>query len=310
MNGDLKAKSEVDDHSGATNSTTISDFKKSHRSLLGASLYLIAAVAVLLGLLLKTLSLGKAGFLWEITGEIGSFLSVTFAVAFIYERVVRKQERLHVLDDLAKLLDEKLSNQSNGVLVYERGRPDLRQKLCLYLQAKDEVIELGTTLRTFTSYFEQYPAAEFRDPISKMLSSGVRFTCLLSSPESMTARLEGIDRQHKLENSLLKLSELAQEFSTITSTTNFRVLTYPNPPTFAAIVIDGATEASQILFSPYLFGLRFAESPAFLIRKSTHPMLFSKVWDCIQHHLRDSKQFPANTSSPLQTEAPATTRQS
>lgn len=310
MNGDLKAQSETDVHSGATKSANILDFKESHRSLIGTSFYLITAVAVILGLLLKTLSLGKAGFLWEIAGEAGTFLSVTFAVAFIYERLIRRREHLHVLDDLANLLDEKLGKQSNGVFVYERGRPDLKQKLALYLQAKDEVIELGTTLRTFTSYFEQYPAAEFRDPIFKMISSGVRFTCLLSSPESMIARMEGADRQQKLENSLLKLSEFAKEFSSTTSTAQFRVLTYSNPPTFAAIVIDGTTEESQILFSPYLFGLRFAESPAFLVRRSTHPMLFSKIWTCIQNHLRDTKQFASAESSPPQTKAQASIGQS
>lgn len=239
--------------------------------------YLSGALLFIGGLALRILAYDKKGFEWEALRDVGSFLAVSMAVAFAYERLIQSRERRLFLKDLDELLDQRLESKLSGLVIYPN-RPPLEEKVRIMNQAKVDIVELGVSLRTFVGYFQTRAEADFKDHVSRLLRNGVDFRCIMIDPEWATKHgmAETADKAAK---SLQALTELAYEFSKAGHKGQFQIYLYQHPPSFAAIVVDGDSLEGRFFFTPYLYRTQNAEAPALLIDKTYHPQLFAKLWD-------------------------------
>jgi hypothetical protein len=79
------------------------DFKSSLKRLLGRYYGLAGVIVFLLGVLLRLAALGKTGFFWDATKDIGTFLAVAVAIPFFYEKLIKSEERQLFLTELEEL---------------------------------------------------------------------------------------------------------------------------------------------------------------------------------------------------------------
>jgi hypothetical protein len=179
------------------------DFKNPLRRVMGRYYTLVGAVLFLLGVVLRLLSIGKSAFAWQVTGDIGTFLAVAIAIPFIYNRLIKTEDRQLFLSDLEDVLDAKLPsywNQKLGFTLYEAGRRNIDEKVALIQTAKCEVVELGIALRTFSSYF--VASYEFKDHVLELLRYGVVFKCVAMDPDCEVAAKYAEDREVRQNSSI------------------------------------------------------------------------------------------------------------
>jgi len=274
------------------------DFKESHRKGLGRFFHALVLLIFIGGIGIRLSARGRAGFAWEAARDVGTFASVGVAVTFFYERFIRTEERKLYLSDLNQLLSQYLPSREDQLIVYEQGRPTLAEKLELINTAQFEVVELGIALRTFVSYFEMRPAAEFRDRVATLVARGVRFRCLILDPASrFLDKTKDREVFARIEASIQYLVNLGAQMPSFEASPGFAVFLYDRVPHFAAVCVDAESEHGQILVSPYLHGAKNAESPGFLIRKSSHPILFDKFWQSIKSLLNEARIARGQASS-------------
>lgn len=68
----------------------------------------IGIILILVGLILRIISIFFNNSLLTIIGEVGTFLAVSVAVAFIYDLFLKEIDREIIFNDLSKLLDSKI----------------------------------------------------------------------------------------------------------------------------------------------------------------------------------------------------------
>ncbi|GAI94625.1 unnamed protein product, partial [marine sediment metagenome] len=197
------------------------NFKNPLRRIMGRYYSLVGTVLFLLGVVLRLLSIGKTDFAWQVIEDIGTFLAVAVAIPFIYDRLIKTEDRQLFLSDLEDMLDDKLSsywNQKLSFRLHEGGRRSIDQKVAFIQTAKREIVELGITLRTFSSYFEQRAAYEFKDHILELLRRGVAFKCVAMDPDCEVAAKYAEDHREtelldRIRSSLKFLKALSDEFN-------------------------------------------------------------------------------------------------
>jgi len=91
------------------------NFKSPLKKLLGRYYGLAGLIIFLLGILLRLVALGKMGFVWDATKDIGTFLAVAVAIPFFYEKLIKSEERQLFITELEELLDSKFG--SSGFVV-------------------------------------------------------------------------------------------------------------------------------------------------------------------------------------------------
>jgi len=264
------------------------DIRNEHSKTISLVHYLFGTIIFLAGLVARLYAYNKQGFAWEAVRDIGSFVSVTMAVAFVYERLIHVKEQRLFLAAMDELLERRMLGEQRGIKVYTH-RPPLEDKLEVVGKAKIEVTELGTALRTFVSYFEQRSESEYKAHVTRLLKEGVDFRCVMIDPE--WAAGHGLhEESQKAAHSLAVLRDIATEFAKAGYAGKFEILLYQHEPTFAAIVADGDSPGARMFFTPYLYKTPNAEAPSFLISKSHHADLFSKFWDrSIKPQLSDAR---------------------
>ncbi len=269
-------------------SDTSVDFKESLRTGVGRFFYVLAALIFVVGLALRVAASGRQGFMWEAAREFGTFVSVVVAVAFVYERFIRGEERKLYLSDLEEVLRRNFPKLEPGLILFEQGRPELSDKLAVISSAKCEVLEIGIALRTFVSYFETRPASDFRNHVAGLIAQGVVFRCLMLDPDwEFTGALNDDTLTGRIRASIAALMSLKADAGL-----KFDIRLYRHCPYFAAICVDGDSADAKMFIAPYLYGARKAESPALLISKKAHPVLYGKFWDAAKQLLKDSSPVP------------------
>ena len=256
-------------------------------------------VVFLLGMLLRFAAVDKLGFAWQAAREVGSFMAVTMAVAFIYETFLRSRERSVFIDDLEDLLERKMEGERRGIKIFDDGRPALEEKLKVINEAQREIVEIGTALRTFVSYFEQRPSSDFRDHIIWLLRKGVILRCVLLDPNAACMPYQPPNTHQKSSDSLHALTRLKKEFETLQLKGRLEILLVDSAPRFAAICVDADTDAGQIFFAPYIFSGRRAEEPTFLIRKADRSRLFSKIWAAVNEQTATARPVTEQFASAM-----------
>lgn len=270
------------------------------RAIYEDNLTLLTIIAVILGLSLRLIAepepfrdLGKLAR--DFLKETGSFLLVTFVIAFIYENFVNyrsKQEFRQELEDVLR------GSMHLGIhAVYDR-RPTVGFKAELLQSARTEVIEMGTALNTFKEYLKTNMTTDmapgslgYRDIFESRLREGIQVTALMLDPEyaacpAIAAESPGLaDKIRASRSELLRIqSEVAPKAAA--GKGRFRLLTYRKMPHFAAICVDGADrENGRMLLSPYVPGRENASAPVFEIRRSENESLFNVYYAAIQYVL-------------------------
>lgn len=259
---------------------------------------LAGAVLFLLGIVLRFFSIGKTDFIWQVMGDIGIFLAAAVAIPFIYDRLIKTEDRQLFLSDLEDILDDKLSSlctQKLGFRIYEGGRRTIDQKVAFIRTAKREVIELGVTLRTFSSYFEQRAAYEFKHHVLEQMQRGVVFKCVAMDPACEVAAKYAEDRGEaelldRVRSSIKFLKALSDEFKQRGFAGKFEIYTYSHVPYFHAVCVDGNEANGRMFISPYMYASKRAETPGFEFSKSENTVMFEMYWTSVKKLLADSQQ--------------------
>ncbi len=275
------------------------DFKNPLRRITGRYYNLVGAVLFLLGVVLRLLSIGKTGFAWLVIGDIGTFLAVAITIPFIYDRLIKTEDRQLFLSDLEDLLDAKLPsycNQKLGVTLHEGGRRSIDEEVAFIQTAKCEVVELGIALRTFSSYFEQRASYEFKNYVMELLRHGVVFKCVAMNPDCEVAAKYAENRGEtelldRIRSSLKTLKALSDEFKQLRLPGKFEIYLYSHFPYFHPVCVDGDEANGRIFISPYMYATKGAETPGFEFLKSEHLVMFEKYWASVKKLLADSRQL-------------------
>lgn len=274
------------------------DFRSPLKRILGHFYNLIGIILFLLGAMLRLLSIGKEGFVWTALGDFGSFLAVAVAVPFIYDRLIKSEERELFLADLEEVIKtnmQDICSQKSTPKFYD-SRRSLEEKIAFMETAKSEVVELGIALRTFASYFEQRPSKDFKDHILGLLQRGVVFKCIAMDPDCEIAANYARDRGEeelidRIRNSLKNLKALQDEFIQLGVPGKFEIYLYSHIPYFHALCIDGDKENGSIFISPYIYGTKRAELPGFEFSKNEYPIMFEKYWKSIKKLFVESRKL-------------------
>ena len=72
----------------------------------------IGIILFLFGGILRILSLFYTGHIFQIIGEIGTFIAVAVAVAFLYDIFLKEIDREILFNDLSMLFDQKFSQMN------------------------------------------------------------------------------------------------------------------------------------------------------------------------------------------------------
>lgn len=271
------------------------NFKSPLKKLLGRYYNLAGIIVFLLGVLLRLAALGKTGFVWDATKDIGTFLAVAVALPFFYEKLIKSEERQLFITELEELLDSKFPNYKVGLKLYEDGRPTTSEKVDILLSAKSEVVNLGIAHRSLVGYFEQRPAREYKEYILELLRKGVVFKYIFLDPDSEIAKLYAQDRGeveliNRIRTSLDAVKSLKSEFDKLGLPGRFEIYISDSFPCMSATCVDLNEINGRMLISSYLYGIKRAEAPHFDILKTEHEVMFETYLKSIKEILANSRQ--------------------
>jgi class 3 adenylate cyclase len=164
-----------------------------------------------------------------------------------------------------------------------RQRPSQQEKARLLEVATEDVIDLGTGLRTSANYLitTERPAI-YRDAVLDFLDRGGTYRCVLMDPKcpatAVLSQYRGENLPDKIRGSIQKFSEFKNQHGDRAQ----RLEVYYGHmfPGFSAIAADIHTASPVVLYSPYLMSMapldmriENGDSPHYLVTPSSHDML-------------------------------------
>jgi len=181
-------------------------------------------------------------------------------------------------------------------ILQEEGRLLINQKVAFMQNAKQEIIELGVGLTTFTEYFTSIRRSEFKDHVVKLLESGVDLKCMLLDPDSRIAEEYAQDLKEpnlikEIRLSIRELKKQQKEFEGLKLTGAFGIYGYRKFPYFHAVCSDPEADVGRMTVSHYLHGVRRAETPVFQFCKAVNKNMFEKYWASIKELLVESRRL-------------------
>jgi class 3 adenylate cyclase len=186
-----------------------------------------------------------------------------------------------------------LKNRLNMPLqVHESGRLSIDEKVAFIENAKKEVLELGSGLREFTSYFERRRPAEFKEPVIELLRRGVNFKCIAIDPEVAKIYYASREPQYAKEipETIEKLKYIRNDLKQMNLAGSFEIYTHPFFPLFHAQCIDGDdVEYGQMIVSNYVYETKRSQSPVLQFSRSSNPTMFNTYWNGIKKVISQSK---------------------
>ncbi|MEO0726964.1 MAG: hypothetical protein AAFZ63_20635 [Bacteroidota bacterium] len=169
-------------------------------------------------------------------------------------------------------------------LHYHPGRLLLNGKALLIQNAKQEVIELGTRLQGFTSYFNSQSDAAFQKHFEEALARGVNIKCGLLNPDSEAAQpyfahRAAFDTGELHSIAIIRaviedLKSLQFQLNQSSESGKMELFTYDHPPYNHFFAVDRQRPDGVIIISSYLYGLKRAKSPVLIVTKQADPILF------------------------------------
>ena len=172
-------------------------------------------------------------------------------------------------------------NQPNNreINMYEKGRMSLQDKINFIIDTQKEVIEIGLSLRTLTSYFTSRNRFEYRVHIEQMLKKGINFKLFLLNPNTPLAQLYFADRQEEnriqiIKNVITDLKVIQKELNLLGYKGTFELFQYNHFPYHHSMIIDNGYNNAKMLISHYIHGVRRANSPVLEFSQQRNPILF------------------------------------
>lgn len=198
--------------------------------------------------------------------------------------------------------DELALTFKPGFVFHAEGRLAIHQKVAFFESAQREVIELGVTLNTFSSYFFSRNDREFKIPVETLLKKGVGYKCYLLDPASNEASIYFEDRRREqgeeirkieaIKESISRLERIKQEFDEAGYPGKFEIFTYKHIPYNYLMAVDGATPNGKIMASHYLYGIPRAKCPVVEFSKSESHELFRLYWSSLQKLTKGARSLP------------------
>ncbi|MEO1260632.1 MAG: hypothetical protein AAFZ15_17680 [Bacteroidota bacterium] len=189
--------------------------------------------------------------------------------------------------------------QQSGVVFYDKGRLDIRDKVRFFSAAREEMIEFGLTLNTFTGYFFSRREEEFKEPIHQLLKSGVNIKCFLLHPDSNEANLYFNDRKKfyieeregigKIRTAMANFKIILQELEQLPYPGKMEVYTYRHIPHQYMLAVDKDAKNGKFHVSHYLYGELRARCPIIECERSNNPALFLRYAASLKKLMKDAQ---------------------
>lgn len=184
---------------------------------------------------------------------------------------------------------------------YPDGRVSIEEKVNFIAAAKQEVVEVGVRLNTFSNYFITQNEQAYKMHIVDLLLQGVNIKGYLLDPDSQEARMYFDDRARiqpsekdsigDIKKTIERLKLVVDELDLTAGSGKFEIYQYKHIPYGFFLVVDAALDSGKMMIAPYLYGVRRANCPAMSFNKKDHPSLFRKYWDSLRHFTGDAKQL-------------------
>lgn len=188
---------------------------------------------------------------------------------------------------------EEMSYQQPGFKFHHKGRLSTLEKTQFFSTAKEEMIEFGLTLDTFTGYFFSRNEEEFKKPIYDLLSRGVHVKCYLLDPRCNAAKLYFDDRKKyypKEREGIVKIRRALANFKMILQELDekhdfpgkMEVFTYSRIPHQYTLAIDPRSPDGKLQVSQYLYGELRARCPVVECTRAGNASLFLRYRDSLE----------------------------
>ena len=197
-------------------------------------------------------------------------------------------------------IEEETEQEKNGITFHE-GRLHISDKVRFFSTAKNEMIEFGLTLNTFTSYFFRRRPDEFKLPIHNLLERGVNIKCYLLDPDSNEARMYFEDRKNyyleegegidKIRRTLTRFKNILEEIDSYGFEGKMEVHIYKHVPHQYSMVIDqNDPHNGKLHISQYLSGELRSHCPVIECARKDNPTLFMLYCSSLQKLMSGAKR--------------------
>lgn len=184
--------------------------------------------------------------------------------------------------------------------LYEEGRRSIADKIAFIQPAKEEVIEMGIRLNSFSKYFIGRRDSEFKDHIIQLLEKGVKLKCLMMDPNAELTKIYFADRAkadprepkayNEMPQILDDLKMVRDELNAKNLPGKMQIFLYENFPYQHYLAVDGGQEWGKMMYSSYIYGEKRANCPVTEIYKLGSPELYQRQWKSLQTILEHSKE--------------------
>jgi uncharacterized protein DUF5919 len=259
-------------------------------NLLSWKYYSIVGLVFLSGLILMLIAEGHDNNWLRFIGEIGAFVAAAVASHFIYDRLIRKDEQLFLVEKLESSIEEKMRNFEKGSgIIKSESTGDIKTFTDGITSAKKRIWILTTWIGHLTI---------MEAPFRKAIQKGIKVDILLLNPKSIHAaerakelgmeNAEYVSRE--IYSNLDRLEQFAKE-SGYPSTLNVRL--YEGHP---VIHIQGFDDVIQLHF--FLRKRNSLEAPGFILRDSAEEDLYFS--NDVKNHFESisSNAKPVNFKDP------------
>jgi len=264
--------------------------------------FAIGIILLLCGITLRIFSLLWSGIIFQIIGEIGTFIAVAVAVAYLYDIYLKDIDREIFLNDLSMLFDQKLSqiNIKKDQPLFYSERRKIDQKIAFYEKSTIEIIEVGAALNTLSTYFQSIAPSDFENHIISLLKKGVRIRLLLLDPTSPYAKdyADYVKENNqypdfivKLKSSISNFKELNRRLKEQKLNENFEVYIYNAIPCYNAVLIDKDGDNSYAFISPYIHSISGNATPGYEFSKTGNLAMYRQYQKSVESLLKTSKQI-------------------
>ena len=197
-------------------------------------------------------------------------------------------------DDNLKIIDTpkrktKSANAINGVIIFSKGRRNVKHKVKLMEEVKSgEIItEMGLRLHSFSNYFTSERDELYLEPVRDLLARGVHLHCFFLKhnglfgqsyfetrdliPPSLGFKGLEMDAYNQMPKIVEKLKNIRNILNAEEGEGRMELFEYDCAPEYHAFVAG-----DSMLIAHYMFGIDRKNSPIFEIDKNENESLFNK----------------------------------
>ncbi|MET8978465.1 hypothetical protein ABZX85_22895 [Streptomyces sp. NPDC004539] len=154
---------------------------------------------------------------------------------------------------------------------------------------------MGITLRSLTGLFVSRPEHDFTDPVRQLLRRGVHITYLVADPDSplLAAYADSLGDSGipaRAAEAARQLSRVAADFAAEGHPGRMAVRYTRQLPTGYLSLVDPDGTTGRCRTSPYLPGVRRADSPVLDITRAARPEVFARYVTYARKALEDSRE--------------------